>query len=783
MKKLISLGFLIFIIASSCQEIEDEGTFIQEGDPITLDSTQPTEFSIFEIVTLDLGEGTFADGQQEGTTLDGVKIPLIIQDHTLIFMVPKLNQGEYKLVFKENNKPFNIPFKVKPHDLKESPETMLTNYQQESQDQLLALERTKDLLQGAAKEALERDIETLKNYTEAKLAEANTLTPAERADMAFFLQANASWIKEVSDAVNAFTTIASNARTVTNRINNDIVNVEDRSEQIINEFLIAKTRVIKKIPGIIAVFALGTLAGGPGVGLALSGLVVAKLSWNFIRLMGSIDNVFEFIRLVEEDGLSVNKRASYIFSNGNPTELAVSREYRTVYGGDADSSIPFVKDFVLGFRELLQTWNELVAKVPVDLSYQPNDFTQRTEFQAQTFRVHSNHLSISGITNDKVTGSATKENGKLLLTFNTAETDAQEFDFNLTYSHASFGQLEKTLDAAVVNEGCSLTLELRDKNKVTATATGYGPFTFIYPAGQKEADKTTEILASTFGEMVVKIKDQNGCESEAKIDIPCTLKIDVLNTDNTYTIEALDGLPPFSYNWSNGATAKTQTLPPGTHKVTVSDALGCKIEHTIVEGPEYGTFTDPRDGNVYKTVKIGNQVWFAENLRYAGNIPQVTSQQAWAAIWNNGNPTGQPAWAYYNNDPSYNDTYGKLYNWYAVNTGTLCPPGWHIPTDSEWTTLTNYLGGSAGGKMKSITGWNAPNTGATNESGFTGLPGGSRDINGVFVALGFAGTWWGSNPNSIPNQAWHRFLSYNGDYIAWSSGLRARGWSCRCLRD
>lgn len=582
MKKIEFCSFLLLILVfNSCQEIEEDGTIIQEGEPIVLGISQSTEFSIFEIVTIDLGEGTFSDGQQEGTTLEGEKIPLIIQENTLTFMVPKLNQGEYKLVFSENNKPFNIPFKVKPHDLKESPEVVLANYKKESEEQIVALERTKELLQGESKESLGKDIETLRSFTAAKLAEVASLTSAEQTDMAFFLQANESWINEVTQAVNGFTAIASNARLINSKVKNDIVNIEERSEQIMKEFLEAKTRVTKNIPLIVGVFTLGTLKGGIPGGLAASGLVIATLSRNFIRLLGSIDSIFEFIRMVEDDEFSINNRASYLFTNRTPTEVLVNREYRTLYRGDADSSIPLVKDFVLGFSELLQSWNELVEKVSLDLSFQANDFTQQTEYKTQSFVVHSNHLSISGITNNKVTGSATKENGKLLLTFNTAETDAQEFDFKLTYNHAAFGQHEKTLDAAVVNEGCNLTMELKDKNKVTATATGYGPFTFIYPAGQMDGEKSVEILASSFGEMVVKIKDQNDCESEAKIDIPCTLEIDVLNTDNTYTIEALDGLPPFSYNWSNGATSKTQTLPPGNHTVTVSDALGCKIEHTI----------------------------------------------------------------------------------------------------------------------------------------------------------------------------------------------------------
>lgn len=202
-------------------------------------------------------------------------------------------------------------------------------------------------------------------------------------------------------------------------------------------------------------------------------------------------------------------------------------------------------------------------------------------------------------------------------------------------------------------------------------------------------------------------------------------------------------------------------------------------------GPEYGTFTDPRDGITYKTVKIGNQTWFAENLKYVGNIPNVVSNQAWYAIWNNGNLTGKPAWAYYNNDASNNSVYGKLYNWYAVNTGTLCATGWHIPTDAEWNILSNFLGGGsvAGGKMKSVTGWSPPNTGSTNESGFTGLPSGNRSGTGGFYAIGSLGYWWSSTEYGT-GSAWSRSLSSSGGSVSRPyDDYKVGGFSVRCLRD
>jgi uncharacterized protein (TIGR02145 family) len=136
-----------------------------------------------------------------------------------------------------------------------------------------------------------------------------------------------------------------------------------------------------------------------------------------------------------------------------------------------------------------------------------------------------------------------------------------------------------------------------------------------------------------------------------------------------------------------------------------------------------GTVTDI-DGNVYNTVTIGTQCWMAENLkttRYNDGTAILTglSNADWQI-------TTSGAYAIYNNDPANNTTYGKLYNIYAVKTNKLAPAGWHVPTYTEWTTLTTYLGGEAvaGGKMKATTLWSSPNTGATNSSGFTGLPAG-----------------------------------------------------------
>lgn len=189
------------------------------------------------------------------------------------------------------------------------------------------------------------------------------------------------------------------------------------------------------------------------------------------------------------------------------------------------------------------------------------------------------------------------------------------------------------------------------------------------------------------------------------------------------------------------------------------------------------------DGNVYSTVVIGNQEWFAENLKttkYNNGtpIPNITDNTVWAGL-----STGAYAW--YNNDIANKPTYGALYNWYTVNTGNLCPTGWHVPTDAELTALTDYVGGAsiAGTKLKATSGWGSGGNG-TDEYGFSALPGGfRRGSNGTFNSVGYDGYWWSSTEAGAAH-AWAWGMSYVYGSVDRSSGDGKRyGFSVRCFRD
>ncbi|MDP4221826.1 MAG: FISUMP domain-containing protein [Bacteroidota bacterium] len=196
-----------------------------------------------------------------------------------------------------------------------------------------------------------------------------------------------------------------------------------------------------------------------------------------------------------------------------------------------------------------------------------------------------------------------------------------------------------------------------------------------------------------------------------------------------------------------------------------------------------GTVSDI-DGNIYKTVTIGSQTWMAENLktkRYSDNtpVPLVTNGNIWKSL-------ATPAYCWYKNDSSaYAATYGALYNWYAVVSGNLCPIGWRVPNDSQWTTMTTYLGGEylAGDKLKEEgqAHWFNFNSNASNETGFTALPGGAR-MEGDFVYITMTGAWWSSTEYDS-GTAWCRELDDNIIEMLVGHLAKSEGYSIRCIQD
>lgn len=218
-----------------------------------------------------------------------------------------------------------------------------------------------------------------------------------------------------------------------------------------------------------------------------------------------------------------------------------------------------------------------------------------------------------------------------------------------------------------------------------------------------------------------------------------------------------------------GAGSFTSKLTGLTHSSTyyvrayATNSEGTAYGSTMIFETLGSTFIDSRDGNVYRMVTIGEQIWMAENLAYK--------------------PSSGNYWAYSNINANI-ETFGYLYDWQtALN---VCPTGWHLPSDEEWTILIVSLGGEseAGGKLKEIgtTYWNSPNLGATNETGFSALPGGVLGDNGVFTGIGYGGNWWSSTEENAGN-AYGRYMNYGNKSIGIFGFGKELGLSVRCLKD
>jgi uncharacterized protein (TIGR02145 family) len=228
-----------------------------------------------------------------------------------------------------------------------------------------------------------------------------------------------------------------------------------------------------------------------------------------------------------------------------------------------------------------------------------------------------------------------------------------------------------------------------------------------------------------------------------------------------------------------------------------TNSLGTSYGDELILKTYTGTVTDI-DGNIYNTVTIGTQEWMVENLKttkYADGTPilLVNTTSTWDAL-----PVTSSAYCWFNDNITNKDTYGALYNWSASMNGAIssitkpsavqgvCPTGWHLPSVAEWTELETYLGGQniTGGKMKEAgtTHWTSPNTGATNESGFSGLPGGYRYHTGQFAFFSTSGYWWSTTESSTTN-AYGRFLGSDFPSIQYSGNFKKAGSSVRCLKN
>jgi uncharacterized protein (TIGR02145 family) len=351
---------------------------------------------------------------------------------------------------------------------------------------------------------------------------------------------------------------------------------------------------------------------------------------------------------------------------------------------------------------------------------------------------------------------------------------------------SALGLKSQTIMNVHENDGTILQIPLNIIDSITYTISNPGNLAVISTIAVSSISETTAISGGDISYDGGTLITQRGiCYSTSPS--PTTANSTVLSSSGTNI---------FTCNLT-GLTANTTYYVRAYAINSAGTAYGNELSFTTVTGTG-GIVSNPGagvtfNGYNYSSIVLGNgQEWMAENLRttsYANGdpIPNVTSFSLWTTLTSG-------AWTHYNNDSQYETPYGKLYNWYTINDSrNICPSGWHVPNNGEWDTLINYLdssaaGGllanSAGGKMKSLGTlyWQNPNANATNESGFSGFPGGSRNYLGFESYIGHFGTWW-SSTEGYTYDAYVRILDFSNGFVHFDYEDKRNGFSVRCIKD
>jgi uncharacterized protein (TIGR02145 family) len=414
----------------------------------------------------------------------------------------------------------------------------------------------------------------------------------------------------------------------------------------------------------------------------------------------------------------------------------------------------------------------------------------------------------------------------LILLFILAIIKLQAQDYKISFAGTGASASVVTVKVENLTQGKSLTLNGTDVLRLMGTPTGISPVIDnsentlrIYP-NPTSGNSAIEFAVNAPGITTIELFDITGKKigsMQNSLDVGAhSFKVSGLSS-GIYNVKISS--PAFSYssklvsNSTNNSGLKITYIgkhgnidTPNKLKSAKTEKVmqyfaGDRLKYTGTSGILNTVQTDiptqnhtitftfipctDADGNNYSIVQIGSQIWMAENLkttkyRNGDPIPNVTDNVARGGL-----TTG--AYCNWGNDLSNANTYGRLYNWYAVSDNrNLAPTSWHVPTDSEWTTLTDFLGGAevAGGKLKETgaSHWHSPNTGATNETGFSAVPGGSSIFSGTFVSIGSEGARWSSTEGTTSG-ALDRTMDDNHSSMVRSGDSKRCGFSIRCLKD
>lgn len=432
--------------------------------------------------------------------------------------------------------------------------------------------------------------------------------------------------------------------------------------------------------------------------------------------------------------------------------------------------------------KIISVQNQFIASLSLSGIYQPNGYAfTNANNSIITSLDGSNYMSLDGLVVSNIDQN-NRLSARVHYEIDNIDVSVSPFDINVPAGNSNFSLGAKKFQLYNLSKGMhTLKIELRSIDSIRL----FDRWTFNFEINSPYIINTPTISTNSISKLSSNSVTSGGditSDGGAAVTARGVCWGTTSNPTISLTTKTTDGTGTGAFTSSiTGLTANTTYHVRAYATNSVGTAYGSDISFTTTDAQTV-SLTDA-DGNTYNTVTIGTQVWMAENLKTTkyndgSNIPNITDGSTWINLTTS-------AYCWYNNDASNKANYGALYNWYSVVDGRkICPSGWHVPTDNEWTTLETYLGGISvsGGKLKATALWSSPNTGATNESGFTAFPGGYRGSSGTFVGIGNSGIWW-STTTYLTSSAWIRLLSYNSSNGTRSNNLKERGFSVRCVKD
>lgn len=359
---------------------------------------------------------------------------------------------------------------------------------------------------------------------------------------------------------------------------------------------------------------------------------------------------------------------------------------------------------------------------------------------------------------------------------------------SLTFLSSCSDDDDDAPDACAQNP-ISVDIAIVQLSAFAAASGGEAPYTFEW-SNATTGDSLIQVFPGTYE---LTVTDSRGCAVSREIEIinfcaGSDMEVTLFASLGSAEAEIAGGEPPYQFNWNTGdSTLTIQNLSPGNYTFTVTDHTGCTLIQSVPVGGGCGgtTALTDVDGNTYQSVEIGGQCWMAENLK----TTRYQNGDALDVLFQAPQPT-EPSGSFLSFPDSLDGPgYGNLYNWYAISDErNVCPSGWRTPTLAEIEVLVNHLGGmtAAGGALKAIDLWDAPNTGATNSSGFTALPAGEADNAGfgefAYNDQGRVASFWTSSDE--PNSSFASHMNLSSDFAVASifTKNKRQGISIRCIK-